>query len=522
MTPRLCESTGTGMPKTSAAHREQSTYTRWLGRWINVFNLQQNWGYQTVPQKHLGGVVVPFHRGKGLGGSSSVNFCCYTIGPSDDYDEIARLVDDDEWRWVNAQNRYKRLETFHGSVSDVPDRYRKYLNPDPANHGTKGPLKIGFPQVWERSLIDMMDVFIEAGYHTNPDGNSGDPIGFSVTPNSAYNGLRTTSADMLVDAPSNLQILTNTQVARIIFKEKTAIGVTTLDGQTFLATKDVILSAGTLDTPKILMLSGIGPTNELGKFDIPVLSDLPVGQNMHDHHHVFMTWERAEHTTERKDFFRSKEAQAAARAQWEKDQTGKLAELCCQMTLGWLKSDAVYQSDEFKALPRHRRDHLLKPTVPLFEVGLNAANAEYFIDPDSAPALAAIVVFNLNTESKGSVTLQSADPKHPALYDPNYFSHPYDRRVAIEAIKELMKISQHPAFQKDTVRVIDAPKSDSDEDILQFWKQSPSTSSTFHMVGTCKMGKDGEDDACVDKEFRVRGVKNLRVADMSVMPLLPK
>lgn len=312
---------------------------------------------------------------------------------------------------------------------------------------------------------------------------------------------------MLIDAPSNLQILANTQVARIIFKEKTAIGITTLDCHTFLATKDVILSPGSLDTPKILMLSGVGPTNELRRFDIPVLSDLPVGQNMHDHHHVFVTWERAEHTTERKDFFCSKEAQAAARAQWEKDQTGKLAELCCQTTLGWLKSDAVYQSDEFKALPQHRRDRLLKPTVPLFEVGLNLGNPEYVIDPDNAPALAAIAIFNLNTKSKGSVTLQSAHAKDPALYDPIFLPHPYDRRVAIEGIRELMKISQRPAFQKDTVRVVDAPKSDSDEDILQFWKQSPSSCSTFHMVGTCKMGKDGQEDACVDKEFRVKGVQ---------------
>jgi choline dehydrogenase-like flavoprotein len=465
---------------------------------------------------------MSYHRGKGLGGSSSVNFSCYTVGPHDDYDEIARLVADDDWKWVNAQERYRRLESYYGSALEVPDRYRKYLNADPANHGTKGPLKIGFPQVWEKSLIDMMDVFIEAGYHANPDGNSGDPIGFSISPNSAYKGLRTTSADMLVDAPSNLRILTDAQVARVIFEDKTAVGITLVDDQSFLATKDVILSAGSLDTPKILMLSGIGPADDLRKFDIPVLRDLPVGRNMHDHHHVFITWERAERTTERKDFFRSKEAQAAARAQWEKDQTGKLAEIGCQMALGWLKSDAVYQSEEFKALPQHRRDHLLKPTVPILEVGINPANPEYLIDPDNAPALAAVAIFNLNTESKGSVALQSGDPKDPLLYDPNFFSHPYDRRVAIEGTREVLKVAQHPSFQKDTVRAIEAPKSDSDEDILQHWKKSTTSSSTFHMVGTCKMGKVGEEDACVDSHFRVIGFKNLRVADLSVVPLLPK
>jgi choline dehydrogenase-like flavoprotein len=452
---------------------------------------------------------MSYDRGKGLGGSSSINFACYTVGPRDDYDEIARLVGDDEWKWVKAQNRYKRLESYYGSAPDVPDQYHKYLKPDPANHGTDGPLKIGFPSVWEKSMADLTDVFVEAGYPANP--------------NSAYKGLRTTSADLLVDAPSNLHILVDTQVARVIFEEKTAIGVTTVDGQNFRATKDVILSAGSLDTPKILMLSGIGPVDDLRKFNIPVLEDLlAVGKNMHDHHHVFLTWERADHTTDRKDYYRNKEMQAAARAQWEKDQTGKLSEIGCIMAIGWLKSDAVYQSEEFKALPKHRRDYLLKPTVPLFEVGINPANPQYFIDPDNTPALTAIAVFNLNTESKGSVTLQSANPKDPLLYDPNFFSHAYDQRVAIEGVREVLKVAQHPAFQKDTVKAIDVPKSDSDEDILEHWKKSTTSGSTFHMTGTCKMGRVGEEDACVDKDFKVIGVKNLRVADMSVIPLLPK
>ena len=166
----------------------------------------------------------------------------------------------------------------------------------------------------------MTDVFNEVGYRANPDGNSGNPIGFSIAPNSAYKGLRTTSADMLVDAPSNLRILTGAQVTRVIFQGKTAVGITTLDGQSFLATKDVILSVGSLDTPKILMLSGVGPSEVLRNLDIPIIEHLPyVGRNLRDHHHVFITWERADHTTERKGFFRSKETQAAARAQWEND-----------------------------------------------------------------------------------------------------------------------------------------------------------------------------------------------------------
>ena len=103
----------------------------------------------TVPQKQLDDKVIIYERGKGLGGSSAVNYCVYDIGPKDDFEEIARLTGDDEWKWVNAKERFKRLESYaRGSYPTVPGDYKKYLDPKPENHGTSGPLKIGFPQVW--------------------------------------------------------------------------------------------------------------------------------------------------------------------------------------------------------------------------------------------------------------------------------------------------------------------------------------------------------------------------------------
>ena len=179
--------------------------------------------------------------------------------------------------------------------------------------------------------------------------------------------------------PGRLRIELNALATRVLFGERgRAIGVEYLRGERLYrahrhpaespgercevrASREVILAGGAFNTPQLLMLSGIGPVDDLRKFDIPVLENLPaVGKNMHEHHHVFISWERADRTTERKDYYRSKEMQAAARAQWEKDQTGKLSEIGCVLGIGWLKSDAVYQSEEFKALPKHRRDHLLK------------------------------------------------------------------------------------------------------------------------------------------------------------------
>lgn len=126
----------------------------------------------------------------------------------------------------------------------------------------------------------------------------------------------------------------------------------------------------------------------------------------------------------------------------------------------------------------------------------------------------------MNTESRGTVTLQSADPAIPCLYDPNFFFHSYDQRVAAEATREVLRLARHPAFLKDNVGDWNVPKSDSDEDILDFWKKNSASGS--HMAGTCKMGKEGKADACVDKTFRIAGLKNLRVADMSVVPIIPK
>lgn len=490
-------------------------------KWITRLNPKQTWGYQTVPQKNFNGRCLSYDRGKGLGGSTSVNFCAWNIGPKDDYDEIARLVGDEEWNWTNAQKRLKRLESYHGFDAHFPPSGKKYLDPRPEDHGTDGPLKVGFPVVWEKSLAAMMDICIGEGNQPNPDMNSGNPIGVSVCPQTAYKGIRSTASDMLIDAPSNLHVMTDAEVSHVIFDGKIAVGISTLDGLVHYADKDVILSAGSVNTPKILMLSGVGPVDELIKHDIAVVCDSPhIGRNLRDHNHIWLTWERAEHTTDRRAFYSSKELQAAARTQWEIDQTGPMSELGCTYALGFLKSDAVYRSEEFQALAQHRQAHMQKPTVPTYELVINPGNAEYFMDPEHAPALTALVVILYNTESIGAITLQSSDPAVPALYDPNFFSHPFDKRLALESTRETLHLSQTAAFQKDTVGMLSGPKSDSDDDILAYWREEGG--STWHMTGTCKMGGSVEEGACVDNTFRVIGVQNLRVVDMSVVPITPK
>jgi len=489
-------------------------------RWLHRLNPAQAWGYQTVPITGLDGLPRPYDRGKGLGGSTSINFSCWTIGPKDDHDEIARLVDDEEWKWTNAQQRYKRIESYHGFAPDIPANGEKYLSPKRDDHGLDGLVDVGFPAVWEKTATDQMDIWLANGVKANPDHNSGDPIGLAIAVNSAYKGLRSTAADALRGAPPNLHIVTDAEVARVLFDGRKAVGVTTVDGQKFYASTEVIISCGSLDTPRILMHSGIGPADQLNRFNIPILKANPnVGQHMKDHHHAVLTWERAEHTTDRHRFYRSKERQAAARVQWETSQSGPLAEIACALGIGFLKLDSVYRSQEFQSLPAETREHLQKPTIPSYEFALNGPSTGYFLDPDNTPPALSVFVFILNMQSTGSVTLQSSDPKVPLIFDPNFFSQPYDKKLAVEATRDVLKVVASPQFSKDTIGAIEAPQSDSEADILAFWKKH--TTTTWHMMGTARMGKD-DNTAVVDKDFKVFGVDKLRVADMSVIPITIK
>lgn len=484
-------------------------------RWIHLMNPELNYGYQTVPQENMNGRALGYDRGKGLGGSSAINFSVWTLPPQDDLEEIARLVGDDEWKWSNAQARFKRIENYN-----IPPGYEKYVAPNSADHGHSGPLRVGHGLVAEKSQKDLMDSFVEAGTPLNLDHNSGNPIGLSACVSTAYKGRRATAADLLLNAPSNLHIVTKTAIARAIVEDGSVTGVETTDGLRYYAKREVVLSAGSLDTPRVLMHSGIGPRQQLEKFNIPVVYDnANVGQHLSDHHHVFFGFHRAEHTTDRADYYKSKELQAAAREQWEKDGSGPLSEYGVGLGIAFMKLDQMVETPEFQSLDEETQNHLRKPTVPLWEYMLNGPVFEYFMAPESVGAMTNILAFVLNAQSRGEVTLQSKDASIPLALNPKFFSHPYDRRLAIEMTRELLKSIRHPAFAKDTTGTTTGPVSDSDEDILDFWKQT--TGSTWHMSSTCRMGKDAS-SAVVDSSFKVFGVNRLRVADMSIYPFAPK
>lgn len=267
------------------------------------------------------------------------------------------------------------------------------------------------------------------------------------------------------------------------------------------------------------MHSGIGPAAELSKFDIPVVHDLPaIGQGLRDHFFAPLLLSRNPDTNDRNAFFQDKAAMADALKQWEADGTGPWAKYGCQIGSGWFKSDRITSSEEFKALPADVQDLMNRETIPQYE--LIAGFPIHLLYPQMFQdySYTCLIVFLMNEQSVGEVRLQSSNPDDPLLFDPKCLEHPFDQRAAIEMYKHMLELSAHPSFAKDTVGTIMGPKSESDEDILQFWKEN--ISSSWHMTGTVKMGKEEDKNAAVDSRFRVFGLENLRVADMSVVPVL--
>ncbi|KAK3346844.1 hypothetical protein B0T25DRAFT_592871 [Lasiosphaeria hispida] len=491
-------------------------------RWLTFMNKDMNWGYKTTPQEHAANREIDYSRGKGLGGSSAINFGVWTVGAKGDYDEWARVVDDDAFSWDRIQARFKQLETFHSEPPSGIDA-SKYVAPRAEDHGTSGPLHVGYSGKWEKDILPTLDIFEDAGYPLNPDHNSGNPIGMSVLISSAHKGLRSTAKDLLVGLPENVTLITGSPVQRIILDGKKAVGVES-NGTPYFASNEVILSAGSLDNPRILMHSGIGPAEQLENHNIPVVLPSPaIGQGLRDHAFTPIVYKRTpESGSGRADFYSSQAAQDEALEEWKKSGTGPWAEYACETGIGYFKlGDKFTSSPEFLGLPTSEQNYLNHETVPHYEIFTHFPMHWFLPDfPKDSMNYFCLLVFLYNAQGRGQVELQSSDPEVPLRFNPRFLESEFDRRAAIESLRDALRFTQFPAFAKDTVGAVAAPKPDAtDEELLGYWEQT--ISSSWHMTGTVKMGKAGDEDAAVDKNFRFIGIDGLRVADMSVVPVLP-
>ncbi|KAL2009579.1 hypothetical protein VTN00DRAFT_5386 [Thermoascus crustaceus] len=475
-------------------------------------------GYQTTPQAALGGKQIPYARGKGLGGTSAINFTSYTRGPAADYDRWAELVGDEDWGWMRSKERFKKIECFRGSVPELLARYAK---PDLDSYGKDGFMKISPPSQWEPETQIVMDALTELGHPINLDQNTGNPIGVAIGISSSSSGIRTTSSSAYLISKEllNLTIWTNSTVSKILFEGKRAVGVETLNGRTASARLEIILCAGAFDTSKLLLLSGIGPADELSALNIKVHHDLPgVGKGLQDHCSVCLTELMSRSFSERVAFELSPEKVEEAYKQWQIDRTGPLSFYYGSNVSALIKDSSWFDMEEFKQLPVEEQRFLRNATVPMYEMVVGGPLVPPTIHQFNTKedGFLSNIVILMNPQSRGSVTLASANPGDSPLIDVGYMTHPYDRRSLIESVRRAMQLPKTRRLAPYWKGHINVPGSEGDEDIWTFIQEN--LSPVWHANGTVKMGKPDDKSACVDSKLRVRGLESLRVADMSVCP----
>ncbi|KAL8827722.1 MAG: hypothetical protein Q9170_006899 [Blastenia crenularia] len=396
-----------------------------------------------------------------------------------------------------------------------PKELEKFVRWSDSSHGYNGDLDVGMSLTWDQSFADFLEKTWDH-YPKNLDHNSGDTLGISVCQLSTRNGHRVTASEAFLSSrPSNLTIMTNAAVTKISLQGKKAVGVQVGEKQIF-AKREVILSAGAVDSPKLLLLSGIGPSDDLKKLDIPIVQDLPgIGKNLHDHMHIFLITTQKPESHHRSSYIDSPEKLQEARKQYAVDQTGPLSGYYLPHMIGFVRSDKILESEEFKTLSKESQDLLRKVSKPTHEI-LSQNPTPLVKEPDLYLATAVVIPA---TESGGEVKLSSSDPAENPIVDPHFLSHPFDRRIAIQALRETMEFFQTPSLAKGHSGLAVGPKGEGDEKILEYIRET--AVSTWHPCGTVKMGKQDDPGTCVDTNFRVVGMQGLRVVDMSVAPFVP-
>jgi len=430
-------------------------------------------------------------RGRVLGGSSTVNGMLWVRGEPAEYDHW-RDIGNPGWGYRDVLPFLKRMESYaHG---------------DPALRGRDGPIKI-MVQPPSDLFAEFLAACVQAGVASTPDYNGAQYEGVGYLQYNVHNGLRFGAREAYLRPARNretLHVKTNAFVQRVRIQNGRAVGVEYRIGDTVYfarAAREVIVSAGAVQSPQILELSGIGDKALLNRMSIPIIADLPgVGENCRDHLHTRISYECTRPIT-LNDIMRNPVRKMWMGLHYLVRRSGHMSS--CSATV-----HALAKTDP--ALPR--------PDVKIQLHNLSAADPRHAteIALDDYPGFG-IGSFALRPESKGSIHIRSANPNEPPAIRPNYMSDERDRRTALAALRLTRRIAEQPALQPLIVRETrPGPEAKSDEELLAHIAQLGATS--YHPIGTCKMGTDRM--AVVDPELRVHGIRGLRVADASIMPTM--
>jgi choline dehydrogenase len=430
----------------------------------------ENWGYTTVPQPGLNGRAIDIARGKVIGGSSAVNAMIHIRGNRRDFDAWAQRGNPG-WSYEEVLPYFKKSENYHGPSSPY--------------HGDNGPLSI----IDCRNPSPVLHAFVEAAaelgatekYNNFNGATQEGGAGFYQSARTPE-GVRVTAASAFIRPVSgrkNLRLLLQVRATRLVIEKGRVVGVeyTSPDGQqTLLAEREVIVCCGAFETPKLLMLSGLGPAQQLAAQDIPVVQDLPgVGGNLHDHLLLGIGFQSLV------DLPAPELAAEAGLFMW----TGTA-------------------TDQGSPNLQYFFGPVLQPVLQSFAPDLMTSNRAFTFTP----------ILN-QPVSRGTVTLVSRDPRALARVDPQYLTRDEDLAVLEHGIRYARELVHTSAFDKLRGREIAPGEAVTSTSELRDYIRGYA-GTVWHPVGTCRMGRDAE--AVVDDQLRVHGVEGLRIVDASVMP----
>lgn len=450
-----------------------------------------DWGYVSEPQKKLNGRELICPRGKVVGGSSSINGMVYVRGHAGDYDEWERLGAKG-WSYKDVLPYFMRMETSHGG--------------EPGWRGTSGPLHVTRGRMTNPLYNAFIAAGVEAGYKKTKDFNGSLGEGFGQMERTIYKGRRWSTANAYLKPALKtgmLEIRKGALASRILFDGKTATGIEYYQNGSLMramASREVIISAGSINSPKLLELSGVGDPTLLKEKGIPVIHARPgVGENMQDHPEIIMQWKCKKPIT-----------------------LNKHTNILSKMFIGarWL----------FFKTGLGATNHFESCAFIRDRAGIKYPNLEYHFLPgamhyDGSKIAEShgfqVLIATGRPLSRGSVHIRSSDPFAAPSIDYNFLSDPEDikeLRNGIRLAREVMSMPAMAEFAGEELQPGQLTRSESDEELDQFIRST--AESAFHPSGTCVMGDPSDPMAVVDPECRVIGIKNLRIVDASIIPLV--
>ncbi|EIW61651.1 GMC oxidoreductase [Trametes versicolor FP-101664 SS1] len=505
---------------------------------------EYSWNHETTKQKLTGDSAHMWHRGKGLGGSSGINFLCWIKPPKQDIDDFERLGNPG-WNWSNFERYIHRTEGFVPPNEDVQKNMNMKF--DTWNMGTSGPLAIAYPATIDQSELKVQETLLNAGIPQAARPMNGDPAGVyfapcTYDPKTHTRSYATTAFYLPYKDRSNFTVLVSAHVNRVIpasddgsqfvaesveFEHKGQV-------YTVRAKKDIILSAGALKSPQLLELSGIGNPNILRKIGIPTKVDLPgVGSNVQEHMNVAISFELRDDVEFDTMDLLADPAVLEKHVELHSTGTGIFTTGIVGFAFAKLseispRADEIFEAAEHKMMKNGNTypPGLLEQYKISLERLKDGVGCEFISfpgmcsqpnPPEKGKRYVSFYAATNHTFSRGTIHASSKDPAVDAQFDPRYFDEEVDLQVWVEMVKFARSLRNIAPLKDMTTKELNpGPEVQTDEEIVGWIKKVMST--TWHTASSCSMLPKAS-GGVVDPHLKVYGTENLRVVDLSVVPL---